>query len=360
MFLVNGKISIRQFQVFFLTGLFGIVLVESVGNRQFFGRGGWMCLWGAAIFLIAAAAVFRGIFRLLPEGNLLPPSKQMNIFWKVLLFGLLIKILGDTVFRLYMAADSVRDLLMPHSSQKMIAVVILLLAFYSVRRGIEAIGRFGEVFFLCVLPLLLVVVILGFRSGDISELLPLRLPKEFLGRSFRLSLEASGMESIFLAIICLKDKKRNGGFSAVMALGTLLGIFGMSVTAVCGIGNLPIRKWAFLQMMDQIDLPGFFPEGQGVLLIAFWIGTIIIWIGRSLYFCREILFFLTGWKKGRLTAAGALSILLFLLFLFLQSIEQNNHLQETWQLIFGTLYLYIIPSITFIVLLLKKREGDKK
>lgn len=308
----NGKISVRQAQVLFISEVFATAVV-------FLPQGLWKISGGAGAFAVfpAVAVLFLVLWLICLSykdgcgdfGKMLEDSLGKSgavlvlaLFWfkLVLLSSLWLK-----EFSLI-----IRDTMLPESHYQLIAAVILTGCFYLTQKDFETRGRTAEIFIIIMTLLFLPVLFLVSLTGDYTNLLPVGgfdFKSAIKGSAFAFSTLGSADYFWFL---CPKTKGKRGGiFIGAAVVGIMLFLTVAVVFSTFG-DTVADKSRAVLKMMDTVDFPGAFIERQDVLMIGFWILSFFVYISGGMTYGNYILERLTARESHIVTgiAIYALSV----------------------------------------------------
>lgn len=210
--------------------------------------------------------------------------------WIVMVY-FMIRFLFSAVYFLKMFSRVINQTFITEIPEKFMGALMLIIAYYSVSRGIEARGRFGSLLLWIVVIPILFVVALAIPQIDLSHVFPMELPsvRGITGGSLAVIAAFGPVEFLLLAVPYVRSRRR--GFHFVV--GAV--VFGALITAViylvC-VGVLSIKgalseQWPSVILMQIVRLPGRFMSRQDGLMLSFWIASAFMAVSGYIFYAGE-------------------------------------------------------------------------
>ena len=365
MFAENRKISLRQLQVLLLLDSFGTaVLFLPAELAQISGRACWILALAGGAFFGGATFLLTSIGGKMPEGTATEWFRLClgNGLATGALGGLGAALLFSGALELRLFSEAVCRTMLPNTPVWVLSLVVLLVAGMLAAQGLECRGRFGEILFFVVIPPLAVILLAVAVSAEYGRLLPLELPSlGELGQGISaVSVVFPGLLFLYFVFPDLRKPTmaREAAWKSMLVTAILLTLIVVLSLAVYGEGALSEKLLPTLQMMERVSFTGIFLTRQDVLLLWFWMASVVIFLSGVLFYgsflCLQIFHQEKErrkvWMWGWLAAIIGLSLLP-------ENLSAAYHLRLAvlpWVLL---VYLVILPLTLFFLL---KKKGGKE
>ena len=264
-------------------------------------------------------------------------------------------------FLAYVFAKLMMDSLVQEVSYEWIILVIVAMAIYAVKGGIESRARVYEVLFFIILIPYVAMVLASIRNFEVRyvEELFVTSPENMLKGIYLIFLLITPM---FFSLFLVRDKGTGEGSiikSVAWALGvTSVILLGSYVLLLGNFGakSLATMDFPIVTLMSTIQFEGNFLKRMDALMVAVWFFTLFALLNLHLHYatmmCKEIKAF--GKKKwiANLLPAGAVYVVAYVL----------GHNRGGVEL-FLDYYSYVAVPLMIVgpaVLLLEAKSGEKK
>ncbi|PLR80180.1 spore gernimation protein [Bacillus canaveralius] len=255
-----------------------------------------------------------------------------------------------------MLMDFVDIVLLPDTPIFISAILLILAVWYIGRGGVEAMGRFTEVYFPVMTMSVLFIPLLLAREFDPILIMPykeINLPGVLKGSWFFVAYLGEVI-AVFFLFSHITFRVRYGIFSLLIGTGMLF-ILVLSSQLILGTNMLPrlfypsyelVRHLKVTDFLDRFDLP----------LVGIWMPTIIAKIAYSLYIvCYGIQTIIPDTSSKMLTTPFA-ALAYVCSFLFFRDTVQLMNLNKTWP-VFALIFELALPILLFFILKPEKEQG---
>ena len=299
MFSDNQKISDRQMQrllIFDMLGISTLVLPGLLANML--GRDGIFALGLALIpALLVVWLMEKGgscLQEFCAHDWLKVPICLFYAMEGILIGGYGVFLLGDM-----MVKNLVKD-----ESFYLVTGLLVLLAGYGIRQGMEARARIYEILFWILLIPLFIMLLLAVRDVDTNLWTPVATHDwRSLGQgigvaflfymivAFAFLLKPYLVHPEHLGICCRRSLIVVVGMNCVIFL-VLLGIFGP--------GAMAAMETPVITLMSMVKLPGGFLERQDVFMVGIWFFALYALVNTGMFYASELTRILWGKENANL------------------------------------------------------------
>lgn len=295
MFSDNQKISDRQMQRLLIFDMLGISTLVLPGLlAKMIGKDG---IFALGLALIPALLVVW----LLEKGGSSLQEFCAHDWLKVplcLFYGLEGILIGG--YGVFLLGDMMVKNLVRDESFYLVTGLLVLLAGYGIRQGMEARARIYEILFWILLIPLLIMLLLA--SGDVDTNLWTPVVTHgwwsvgqgiivaflfYMIVAFAIFLKPYLMHPEHLGICCRRSLLVVVGINCAIYL-ILLGIFGS--------GALAAMETPIITLMSMVKLPGGFLERQDVFMVGIWFFALYALVNTGMFYASELT--RTLWGKG--------------------------------------------------------------
>lgn len=356
----NGKISLRQCKrlLFFDIISLGLLFLPDA-------LAGWAGTNGViAIFIgMLLAVCYVGLLCVWMKknewsgGTMESGAESASPVTKALfgLYGIYFLLLGG--YSVFLLADMTRTFLLSEEAFWLIAFLLILLAMYSRKTGLEGRGRAFEVLFWPTVALLVLLFVLGLGELRFTNIFPIGIHWQGLGSGVGISFfVCSVVQMVFFLPDALEDgvswsRLCRGVQRIVLLAGVfllflyemLLGSFG---TPALADAKIPVMIFA-----SNMVLPGGFLRRQEALVAGVCFLGILALTGSCIQYSQTCF--------GRVKKSRS-HVWLVSGFVFLLCLWENYHARDALEL--GTLLLWLTPAamaLPFILpLTMRKRKKE--
>jgi spore germination protein KB len=329
--ITNKKISVRQFQ--------SLVIVQSLGTA--------LVLIPRFAFGSVVTIVFSGfmnvfytflISRLGGSGIFSTAEKHGNLYARLIVLLFAVKISVETGIILSYFSDCTQKIILNEMNTEIISVFMILCALYGVYKGIEVIGRCGEMLLPFVLIPVIFIYAMGIKNCEISNIV---FDDFNLTNGLGLSFCFGGAQ---LALIC-------GGYTRGGRRGSVSGVL-LSVIITVAVSIITIAffgkkyfnslDYGVLEMMYSAEKIGFFIHRQEALVMCFWIVSVFFSLMLNIFFICEFL------KKGLNIKKSTAVITAFIAIYAVSFICKNEFALFTLEKYTGLFFILLLPSILLL------------
>lgn len=357
----NDKISANQVMFILLTTIIGVGIlslprsvVESASTD------GWISIILGGILACIFTVISINLVKLFPGKTIMefgrelassPISNAITIF-------LFIYFVVFSAFEVRVFAEVVKMFLLHDTPTEIIIISMLLVSAYLIRGGIEGLARMAEL----ILPIVIIPVLFLFLSLvpqlDFTNLLPLfrTNPIDIIKSVHVTFFSFMGYELILIITAYVKDTENLLKFNllAISIVTFFYLAFFMVTLSRFGKNEMKHLLWPTLSLMKTIDLPGAFIENIEGIVMGLWVLVVFTTLSPLYYVSALILCKLFSLKEHKYFVLPIMPFI-YILSLIPDNIALTYDLMEKFANYLGTFVVVILPTIYFIVALIKKR-----
>ncbi len=301
MFSDNEKISLRQIRRLLVLDLFSIssLIIPRIATVAA-GRDGIISIVVAALFALVYSWVLLSLSNHI-NGNLLEFCGQSAGRMITFLIGTLfiVKLFACCVFAARLFGDVIKQTLLEDTDHRIIILMLLMVSAYAASKGFEIRARIAELLFFIVITPILILLVLGLKDINITNLLPIFVekPGDIVLGGYQIFLTFSMLELLLFTAPLISYsrsgyekaiKKGKGLFAHVIqALCIVIVInflFFLVTVGILGVEETRLKLWSSVTIMQIIKLPGDFIQRQDALILTFWMLSIFTIISGFLYY----------------------------------------------------------------------------
>ena len=358
------KNQLNNLQISFL--LFGVIVGYGIlglpkNLAEVAGTGGWFSLVLSTIIaiLITYMFVYLGLKyenKTLDEYSKLLTGKFLTYFI-LLLYSIYFFLFFTYINRIM--CEVIKLTILFNTPVWALMLLVLIVAYYSISRGINGIANFFELYGMIIIGIGLIVFLLIFTQGESINLKPFFIRKDIKKyfKAIAIVIPFLGME--ILTFIPINKKVNKNIFKYQFIMLIIIGFFYIfeyeSCLAVIGEEDIIHYKNTLIAVVRRVDLRFLeFLERIDGIVISMWIMaafcTIVITAYGSIYFMDKIA------KKINAKIIGLILIILsFLVGLIPETFSEVEKILEFTSYI-GLIVAIIIPLILIILSMVKKYD----
>lgn len=329
-------------------------LAETMGNK------GWIAILISGILTLPVLAIINQLFKQNPNKDFFEIGDEtLGIFiftiCKLIFLAYLIVFLSFITRNL---GELIKAFLLPTTPISIIVLLFILSTSYIACYEIDVITRMGYILYPIIIMFAVIIVLIALPKADFTNLLPLSnidiwtIPKG-IGKSF---FSFTGFEMIIFAIPFVENKDKVFQ-SCVYAIGTVtliyIAIFIMTLSHF-SIKQIQRQTYPVLQLVKNVDLPGYFVENLDGLIMAIWVIVIFATMAPAFFGSGKILAKIFKTKKHKYFIWGLIPVIYFLSLVPKDLIIINNIMLWYYNILALT-SIIIIPSLMLLVDSIKKK-----
>lgn len=363
------KAKISSYQLFVLIVLFELGSALLVPTAIDAKQDAWIAILLAMIGGFCLFLIYHCLYQYYPE---VPFTEYIQkLFGRI--FGRILGILYVLYF-LYLAARVLRDfgdmlitVAYPETPLFIANALLIIVIFYTVRKGIEVLARTGEIFFI----LINMLSITGFIMIVVSSLIDLNQLRPVLEEGISPVLKSAfsqtlyfpfGEVIVFAMILIYLNKPKQAKITGLLALG-LSGINLALVMAinisVLGVDLTARSQFPLLSTIQTIQIAEFLERLDVFFMIAMIIGG---FFKISIFFYAAVTGIATMFnlkEPSKITYPIGLVILFMSLTIASNYIEHNNEGIKLVPMVLHLPFQVIIPVFLLLVAFIKKRHKQQ-
>lgn len=295
MFTHNGRVSVRQVEIFLILQMLNttILFLPKIAG-DYVERNGYILPLLASILGVIYVFCIEGITKRFPKDTLVEflPKIVPDFVAYIIIILFAVKILIITSLEARMLGEMISQVLLPKTPIQVIILVMLLSVAYLVKSGVEAIGRMGEVLIYFIAVSLVLVFLLVVPHGEYMQLMPFfqtNLRGIGVG-TFVVSLIFMPLEIMLMLAGLMKetDKVRRAMLVPVIIVGIASAIIVLLTYVGVGFNETQRQVWPVLTLMQSMSLSGTMVENQEILMMTGWTFSIFIYLSSGVYFTSLI------------------------------------------------------------------------
>jgi spore germination protein (amino acid permease) len=331
------------------------------------GRSGYLSPLWSVIATVPLTAIVILLIRSFPGLNIYEIMVQLmgKLLSKIIILGFLIWILLAITAKVTIYSLTLQFTLMPKTSSNFFMVIMILLVFYALLRGIKTIFRFSELTLGTILILFIILFVCAISRIRADYLLPIstiHLPKTIMASKNVIAVGGNIIIALFFAdkfgIQVPKEQIRKLWFGVIVftALAFIITFFTFGISGTSLTANLPfpfyitVKSISFFNIFERFEVL--------VTLICILSDFIAICIFAILLLkCFEWLFHLEECNYLYVP----LTMIIFYLTYYLSSTQfEFNYLYRTILVNLNLIFEYVIPLFLAFLCLVKRKKIKKQ
>lgn len=234
----------------------------------------------------------------------------------------LVKYVVSAAFMLSIFTQILNYAFLTETPAYIVGAAMLIVVTYGAVKGVEVRARLSELLFYVVVLPVIILLLLAVPQVRPERLFPLEIVSDG-------SLMACAVVFAFFTLVewvlflgpSIKHEKRGKRqlvWSILLPALVLIGLTGVCIGIFSAPGTLN-ETWPIVKLMQIARLPGGFISRQDGLLIAFWIVAVFMLLDGYIFHITDNLTQLFPKKKGKWWMVLFPSVIVYILFLCLQS-----------------------------------------
>ena len=283
------------------------------------------------------------------------------------------KILGTTVGFCFVAfelliisidartfADELKMYLLEKTPIEFILIIIIITGVYLVISGVDALIRFNEISFLIIFISFFLILILTLNNVDFTNIFPIfnNTPSDYLVASAKSLHKFQGYEVLFFLIPLLSKKNKIEktalkGLIFIVVSYILVTVFTL---ALFSVQESKVLLWPTIVMIKALEVRGSFIERWDGVMMALWVMFFYTTFTNLYYFAADILKKIFKLKDLKLICLITAPLIYFTA-LYPSNIAVVYQIINTVIPTYFTIFLIILPTILYIISLIRKKAG---
>lgn len=274
----NIKVSNVQIRGLIVSAAIGVgvlSLPNTLANTL--QNNGWIAIIFSGLLIIPVMAVITRIFLMYPDKDIFQIGNETlgPVFFTICLLFVAAYFIVFSAIVSRILGELIKAFLLPITPLEVIVFIFILTTSYITSFEIDAIVRTGFFVYPIIIFFTLLIVFVSLPNADFSNLLPIynvKLKNISMGiRDAYFSF--AGFEMTIFALPYVEDKKKTFKSSVYAIIIVTLVYFALYVMSVShfSIEQLKRQQFPVLQLVKQVDLPGFFIENLDGLVMAIWV-----------------------------------------------------------------------------------------
>jgi spore germination protein len=361
----NDRVSPYQLAMLVIMTVIGVGVFNLVHIvAKFGGNDGWMIIMALGVAHIFLAFLMIKLNCRFP-GKTFPQYIQEIIGvipGKILVFLISCYILINLAYEVREFTEVAKMFLLPRTPTEVIIFALILVCVYVVRGGVESVARIAEITFPILFIPFFLVLIPGFPSLDLTNLLPFGSD---IGTKFTRMIPHAphafrGIEYI-LFYIGFMERPQKAYKPVAWALIFITGFYTLvSIIGLSAFGAKSATKaiWPLLIYIRNINIPGLFLERLDGIVLSIWVITVFTTIITGFFIVTYSLSKIFNTKEQK---QFALPLMIVIYYLALQPAGLAE-LYQWGDWIFkyvSSIIIYLVPVVVLIIAALR-RLGVRK
>ncbi len=316
MYLDNEKISRRQMKRLIVFNVFSISWLIISRLATYRARKDGLISIILALFFAFLFIIFIGFITKNTSGNIMKYSKDkcpkiitfiVGVFYIIKYFACLV--LCGRLF-----AEVIKETLLEDADVRFIILMLLLISAYSASKGFEVRARITELLYFIVLIPVIIFLLLGLKSVDPSNLLPLftESKQDVLLAGYSIFIIFTSLEFLIFSMHYIQEKPvksiPEGSFNdkqeksikifknsnlnyilnALLIVGIIVILIYVVTVGILGTNDTSSKLWSTINMIQIVELPGGFLQRHDALMISIWMLSIFTLTSGFLYYILMI------------------------------------------------------------------------
>lgn len=361
----NDSISPYQLSMIVIMTVIGVGVFNLVHTvAKFGGNDGWIIMAALGVAHILLALLLVKLSCKFP-GKTFPEYIQEIIGvipGKILVFLISSYIMLNLAYEVREFTEVAKMFLLPRTPTEIIIFALIIVCVYVVRGGVESVARLVEIAFPILFIPFFLVMLPGFPSIDLTNLLPVGSE---IGIKFQRLIPHAphafrGIEYILFYIGFMERPQR--AFKPV-AWGLIFVTGFYTLVCIVGIGAFGAESatkaiWPLLVYIRNINIPGLFIERLDGVVLSIWVITVFTTIITGFFIVTYSLSKIFNTKEQK---QYALPLMIVIYYLALQPAGLAE-LYQWGDWIFkyvSSIFMYVIPVAALAIAALR-RLGVKK
>ena len=330
-------------------------LTMTMGNK------GWVTIILAGILIIPILYIINYIFKINPGKDFFQIGEETfgKIIFKIILIIMMAYFIDFCAYVVRSLGELVEAFLLPTTPIEVIVLSFILATSYLATHEIDVITRGGYFLYPIILLFAGIVILISIPEADFSNLLPLnnidysQIPRGLLD-SF---VSFAGFEMILFALPYVENGKDSTFKSSVYAMAMITAIY-VLMYVVCiahfSVEQLGRQLFPVLQLVKQVDLPGFFLENLDGLVMALWVLVVASTFIPAYFAAGKVISKIFNLKSHKYIILILIPIIYFLALYPRDILQINKILLKPFNIL-GLMTGVILPLLFLIVILIKKK-----
>lgn len=332
-------------------------LAETMGNK------GWIGILISGILTLPILAIINQLFKQNPNKDFFEIGEETLgvILFTICKFVFLAYLI---VFLAYIArnmGELIKAFLLPSTPTSVIILLFILSTSYIACYEIDVITRMGYLLYPIIIIFAIIIVLISLPQADFTNLLPISnidistIPKG-ISKSF---FSFTGFEMIIFAIPFVENKEKVYQ-SCVYAIGTVTLIY--IATFIMTVSHFSIKQiqrqtFPVLQLVKNVDLPGYFVENLDGLVMAIWVVIIFATMAPAFFGSGKILSKIFKTKKHKYFIWALIPVIYVISLVPKDFIIISNTMLWYYNIL-ALISIIIIPTLLLLVDSIKKKVGS--
>lgn len=312
MYLDNEKISRRQMKRLIVFNIFSmsVIILPRIAVRAAARDGLIAIILG--LFFALLYIFFIGYISKNTTGNLIKHSKEKAGSLITFIIGAfyIVKYFASLVFCGRLFAEVINETLLEDSNVRFIIIMLILISAYSASKGFEVRARITELLYFIVLIPIALFLLIGLKSVDISNILPLftEANTSIIYGGYAIFITFSTLEFMIFSMHFIKndavkskpehkynDKQEktlkifkninlNYILNALVIAGIIDILLYLVTVGILGINDTKQKLWSTINMIQIVDIPGGFLQRHDALIISIWMLSIFTLTSGFFYY----------------------------------------------------------------------------
>ena len=357
----NEVISERQAIILIILFIIGTTLLNGAGGQA--KQDAWIAIIIAISWSVILLLMFSRILSLYPGKDLFDILQIVmgRFIGKIISILMILFAFHDGATILRSLSEFTNILVLPDTPVVVPMIFFTILLIWSVKRGIEVLGRWSELFIWVVILSFLTVSLLSISEMDISKLKPILYNdfKPVLRGAFSSFSYPLGETVIFTMVFSNISKIKN--YKKIFMTGLLIGgglIFLATLRNILILGSGTISRIYFPSTMvaSVIHIGAMFQRLEMGVVIVFLVCTFVKVSICLFAVCNGISKVLEFDDYKFISAPIALLMLSFSFIIYKSNMEMSFWTLEIWPY-YSFLFEVIIPLVIFIVAEIRSRSS---
>lgn len=359
----DPKISNIQIKGLIVSTVIGVGILSLPNTLVLaMGNDGWIAIVLTGILFIPILTAITYLFKVNPNKDFFEIGDE-TLGTVIFTICKLIFLIYIIIFLSYVSrrlGELVKAFLLPTTPIEVIIFAFILVTSFMSSLEIDNIVRAGYFIYPLIIIFAFLIILISIPKSDFSNILPVfdsdlkALPKGIKEAFFSFT----GFEMILFALPYVDEKEKTLKTS-IYSIGIITMIY--VLTFIMTLTHFSIKQverqtYPLLQLVKQINLPGYFLENLDGLIMALWVIVVFATMAPP-YFAAGKILSKTFKTKSHKYFIWALIPIIYLISLYPENPIQVHKTMLKYYNIFAFISIVIIPALILTVNIVRKKVG---
>lgn len=361
----NNYVSNNQIRGLMVSTIVGIgILTLPHQLSLLLENDGWIAIILGGLLMIPSIIIINRLFQLYPDRDIFEIGRMTLGRWifNILLIPVMLYYISLMAFLARSLGEITKAFLLETTPIEVLIVSFILASSYIARCEIQIIGRATYHIYPIILGFVILLSIVSSPNIDFTNMLPMfqsninKLPEGIMISFF----SYFGFEILILSIPFAEEKNKTLQ-SSLIGIGIVIVMYLIIFVIVLsqyGLHNLQRQLFPTLDVIKEIDFPGFFIENLDGLVMAIWVLIVFGTMAPTYYSAGKVLSNIFNTKDHSLFILPLLPII-YIISLIPQSLLETFERLGKFINYSGLISIVMVPVIIYFVGYFRLRRHAK-